>query len=69
MCDFEKQKFISKRMFENVIAKRTVLCPKVFKEAIIKSKSATIAFFSFPPRSFLVSHLFPDLQLIEPQKT
>ena len=47
MCDFEKQKCISCRMFENVIAKWTFLCPTVFKAAIIKSKSTTIAFSLF----------------------
>ena len=58
MCDFEKQKCISSRMFENVIAKWTFLCPTVFKVAIIKTKSPTNAFSLFLPSS---SSLFLSL--------
>ena len=47
MCDFEKQKCISSRVFENVIAKWTFLCRTVFKVAIIKSMGATTAFSLF----------------------
>ena len=74
---FRITKCISSRIFENVTAKWTFLCPRVFiwqktTAAIIKTKSATTAFFS-SSSFFLVALSFSFvsiliLQLIKPQK-
>ena len=61
---------ISSRIFENVTGKWTFssnsfFFGQIFKVAIIKTKSATIAVFLFssflPPRSFFFSFPFPSL--------
>jgi len=61
---------ISSRIFDNVIAKWTFLRLTVFfqpktitKVAIIKTKSATIAFFSSPPFLLLALSFTPFLSL------
>ena len=70
MRKYSAQRYISNRNFENVTAKWTFFVQKFFwhKVVIIKTKSATIAFFlfsSFPsPHSFFFSFPFPFVTMI-----
>ena len=56
---------ISSRIFDNVVAKWTFCIEQLFsaKVAIIKTKSATIAFFSSPPFLLLPLSFSPFLLL------